>query len=469
MIFIKLNKENNSTYIYQQIYEELKKGILGQKMISNEKLPSKRNLAEQLNVSINSVSNAYEQLLAEGYIYTIERKGYYVENITEFINQQDTVKPNLPSDLKEHASHKEGWLSLSHMTADVSMFPFKEWLKCQNKAVKNHKQELSEIAHPQGPYIVRETIARMIALTRGVMCEPEQIVIGTGTQPLIRQLMDVQRNDTRVAIENPGYFRIYQLLKSMNYDVSPAPLDEKGININKVEEIDPNFLFITPSHQFPTGIIMPISRRIELLNWAALSNDRYIVEDDYDSEFKYGTDNIPSLQSLDRNQRVIYTGTFSKTLLPGFRISYMVLPPNLLRVYKKYYSSWIQGSNSFTLYTLHYFIKSEAYARHIKRMNHHYEMKRKNLIKQLRLRFQDGITIKNIPAGLHFLAEFKTERGYEEIEARAKQEQLEIYTIKRFMLKGVTEYNKLELVIGFASIQNEDINEAVDRLYRIMK
>uniref|UniRef100_UPI00403F47E9 MocR-like transcriptional regulator GabR n=1 Tax=Aeribacillus sp. FSL K6-3256 TaxID=2954613 RepID=UPI00403F47E9 len=469
MIFFQIDKKDKSNHIYQQIYKSLKEAILERKIPTNEKLPSKRKLAEKLEVSINSVSNAYEQLLAEGYIYAIERKGYYVENITQFNNQKE-AKMNFPDDLKEEFSKKdEGWLSLSHMTADISMFPFKEWMKCEKIAIKNHKNELSDISHPQGPYLVRKTISRMIALTRGVKCEPEQVIIGPGTQPLLRQVLGMQRENIKAAIENPGYSRIYQLLKDMNFEVFPIDLDKKGIDIKKVEALNPHFLFITPSHQFPTGIIMPISRRIELLNWASASEGRYIVEDDYDSEFKYGTDNIPSLQSLDRNQRVIYAGTFSKTIMPSFRISYLVLPPDLLREYKRHFSYWIQGSNTLNLFTLHYFIESGEYAKHVKRMNNHYEMKRENLIKELKWKFRNDIKIKNVPAGLHFIAEFKTDKGYKEIEERAKKEKLEIYSMKRFNLLGnIEEGKKIILIIGFANIKNEDIPVAVDRLYRVI-
>src|SRR5690625_492918 len=182
MLFLQVDKENSSNYIYQQIYEEIKNLILDHKLQYKERLPSKRKLADQLNISINSVSNAYEQLLAEGYIYTVERKGYYVENITQFINREGLMNRPLPNDLKESGfNNKEGWLSFSHMRSDVTLFPYKEWEKCQNLVFKNHKEELSQVSHPQGPYMVRKTISDMIALTRGVKCEPEQIIIGTGT------------------------------------------------------------------------------------------------------------------------------------------------------------------------------------------------------------------------------------------------------------------------------------------------
>jgi GntR family transcriptional regulator/MocR family aminotransferase len=469
MFFLNIDKTRDTNYIYQQIYEGIKGGILERKILAHDKLPSKRKLADQLNVSVNSVANAYGQLLAEGYIYTQERKGYFVESITQFISQEDDKISKLPPDLKEEFVDKKEWLSLSHMTSDISMFPFKEWLKCQLTAIKNHQRELSEIPHPQGPYIVRKTISRLIALTRGVICEPEQIVIGAGTQLLIRQLMGMQRKNTVIAMEDPGYSRFYNLLRGLDFDIKLVRLDEQGIDIQEVETLKANFLFVTPSHQFPTGKIMPISRRIQLLNWSSKMDDRYIIEDDYDSEFKYETDHIPSLQSLDRNQRVIYTGTFSKSLFPGLRVSYMVLPANILRDYRRTYFDLMQNSNLLGLFTLHYFIESGEYAKHVKRMNHYYEMKRRSLIEHLKKRFKKNIIIHDVPAGLHFFAQFKTDKEYEEIERKAHEEQLEIYTMKRFMLKNkVKEKNRVGMVIGFANIREEKMAEAVDKLNRII-
>ena len=453
-------------FIYQQIYEGIKDNILKGRLKANEKLPSKRSLAEQLNISINSVSFGYEQLLAEGYIYTIERKGYFVENITELVQQGNLFKDKLPEDLKEEPVNRDGWLSLSHMASDISFFPFKEWMKCQERAVQSYKRELSEIVYSQGPYEVRETISRMIALTRGVNCEPEQIVLGAGTQLLVGQLMELISKDSVIAVENPGYSRFYQTLKKMNFAVHPVSLDDHGIKMAEIKATKANVVFVTPSHQFPTGKIMPISRRIELLNWTAKGDHRYIVEDDYDSEFKYETDNIPSLQSLDRNHRVIYMGTFSKTLLPGLRISYMVLPPDLLREYREYYANFMQYSNSLILFTLHYFIDGGEYARHVKKMNHQYERRRKLLIADLLRRFQDEIKIEDVPAGLHFLAHFQTEKSYREIEERALQLKLEIYSMRRFMLKkNVNKENSISLVLGFANLKEENITEVVERLY----
>ncbi|WP_343754167.1 PLP-dependent aminotransferase family protein [Lentibacillus halophilus] len=463
-----IDKYKGQQYIYQNIYNEFKRMILDGRFKADEKLPSKRKLAEQLDVGINTITNSYEQLLAEGYIYTQERKGYFVEAITQFAGS-GMEEYAFPEDLKEAPLANGNWLSFSHMTADVSAFPFSAWMKCGQKAIANHKQELSEIPHPQGPYQVRESIARMIALSRGVICEPEQIVVGAGSQLLVRQLMEMQSQQTTAAVEDPGYSRFYTLLRRMGINVNTVPIDNNGADVNGLEEKDIRFLFITPSHQFPTGNIMPISRRIEWLNWSARHPHRYIVEDDYDSEFKYETDHIPSLQSLDKHQRVIYIGTFSKTILPGMRISYMVLPPEILRAYQNYHIDAMQSSNILELYTLHYFIESGEYTKHLKRMNHYYEKKRKCLIQELKQRFESNVTIDDIPAGLHFLARFQTSKTYDMVEKKAKEEKLEIYTIRRFTLERTLEMDNIViLTLGFATIQEEEIPEAVDRLYRVI-
>jgi GntR family transcriptional regulator/MocR family aminotransferase len=467
-MLLTIDKNKDANFLYHQLYEKLKEIILEGQLKANEKLPSKRTLAEQLDISLNSVTNAYEQLLAEGYIYTIERKGYFVETITKFIENNNLSHNNLPSDLKETFTEKNGWLSLSHMTSDITTFPFKKWLKCEQTAIESYQNNLSDMMHPQGPYILRKTICQMIGFTRGVVCEPEQIVISAGTQLLVQQLMMMQTYGTVFAMENPGYARVHNLVRKMKFEVLPISLDEQGINMAEIKASRANFVYVTPSHQFPTGRIMPISRRIELLNWAAQGDDRYIIEDDYDSEFKYETGSIPSLQSLDRNHRVIYMGTFSKTMLPGLRISYMVLPPELLREYLSVHADSMQSGNSTTLYSLHYFIKSGEYAKHVKMMNHKYESKRKVLVKELTNRFQDRIRIADIPAGLHFLAHFQTDKGYQEIEERVAKQKLEIYTLRRFMLKkDVDESNQKDLVIGFANLKEENISEAVERLYRV--
>lgn len=467
MIEIKIDKSDEKKYIYQQVYDKIKSYIVEKRIDANEQLPSKRLLAEQLNISVNSVTTAYEQLLAEGYIYTIERAGYFVEKITDLHNKKAS-ECVLPEDLREAENAKTGWLSFSHISVDACMFPWSNWMKSEQKAMKHNRAQIAELTHFQGPMQLRLEIAKLIALTRGVICEPEQIVIGAGTQSLIERLVSLYDKNTKIAIEDPGYRRFYHLIKRIGYHVEPIPLDHNGLNIHALHQSEAKIVFVTPSHQFPTGMIMPISRRNELLNWAAQNETRFIVEDDYDSEFKYETDHIPSLQSLDQNQQVVYTGSFSKTILPSLRISYMVLPFHLLRKYRARYADIMHEVSGINLYTLYYFIQDGLYQKHVRNMNKQYEKKRIQLIKRLKYTFKDQMEIIDVPAGLHFLTYMKTIKTYDEVKERAKEEKLEMYTLQRFNLTNQVESEqRLGIIIGFAAIQEERIEEAVYRLWRV--
>ncbi|MFN2746654.1 MULTISPECIES: MocR-like transcriptional regulator GabR [unclassified Bacillus (in: firmicutes)] len=467
MITIPIDRSGDADYIYHQIYQKIKEEIFNRNLLPDNKLPSKRELAKALNVSINSVNAAYQQLLAEGYLYSKERKGFFVEQIETFHASRHSEPLRLDAELAEEAEKGGGWISFSHMNVDTTHFPFKTWLRCEQKAVASHTSELGEMTHPQGVYGVRQTIARFIALTRGVKCHPEQIVISAGTQPLIHTLQDLLPESALYAMEEPGYSRIYQLLKNENKRVATIELDHKGVRISDIQALNPDVLFVTPSHQFPTGIIMPVSRRIQLLNWVSDGEDRYIVEDDYDSEFKYGSDTIPALQSLDRSEKVIYIGTFSKSLLPGLRISYMVLPQKLLKRYRKRHHFSIQTSSVLTQFALQEFIESGEYQKHIKKMNQIYEEKRTRLIESLENTFAHRLKIKGASAGLHFVADFETNHSEEDVLRRAGERRVEIYGMNRFILNGKKEKQPgvVSLVLGFAKIGMGQIDDGVAKLY----
>ncbi|RIN31070.1 PLP-dependent aminotransferase family protein, partial [Staphylococcus succinus] len=320
-------QRDTEQYIYREIYNRLKEDILAFKYDSHEKLPSKRGMAEHLSVSVNSVKSAYEQLLAEGYIYTKERKGYFIEPLDKLI-----IDPHAHITLEAHESNLEEAydFSFSHMSTDISEFPVDTWTKLMKRVFQNYDYYLSAIPHIKGPVELRQSIAKLVSYQRGIQCHPEQIVIGSGTNTLLMKLIQLMEDDVKIAVENPGYSRFRALLKQTGTHILPIELDHKGISINQIKQLQPQAVIVTPSHQFPMGTIMPVSRRIDLLNWAS-QNHSYIIEDDYDSEFKYETDNIPSLFSFDKNESVIYLGTFSKTLMPGLRISYMILPSTLIK------------------------------------------------------------------------------------------------------------------------------------------
>jgi GntR family transcriptional regulator/MocR family aminotransferase len=466
MISLNINSDSQKEYIYRQIYKQLKKEILLHHFLPHEKLPSKRELSQTLHVSVNSVNGAYQQLLEEGYIYAVERSGFFVEKLDTIPLSQNTPQMLNP-ELVEEKESKNGWISFSHMSVDRSIFPFDSWFSCEHRALKLSRLELNDDSSrfPQGIYSVRKTIARFLSVARGVTCFPEQIVLGGGTQFLFFLLRHLFPEDGLYAMENPGYRRMYDSLKMERLRLKTIPLDTKGISIDLLKQINPNVVYVTPSHQFPSGVVMPISRRIQLLNWAAEKDDRYIIEDDYDSEFKYESDTIPSLQGLDSYERVIYLGTFSKSLLPGLRISYMILPQKLLKKYREKCSFIMSTSNALGQLTLQQFIDSGEYRKHIRHMRQVYIERQKKLIEELKKRFGSTITMHGANAGLHFTAEFDTTRSVEEIEDRAQKAKLELYNLKPYCLEDHYLYSKPAFILGFANLSVEKIEEGVDRLY----
>ncbi len=464
-----VNKHNNK-FLYQKLVERIKNQILSGELKKNDRLPPKRKKAKELKSSINTVSNAYEQLIMEGYIYSVERSGYYVEDIPELLKEKK-IDVNWNEILKEpNHIYDRSQYSLSHMNTNIDNFPYAEWRKCENIAFQNHKLELSRITDKQGLLSVRNSIARLIESHRSVFCEPEQIILGVGSQALIEEVLDLLNINTEIhlGVEDPGYTRLYNQLKHIGINLNPIKLDNKGISVDNLKKTNTNVVFVTPSHQFPTGIIMPVSRRTELLNWAAEEDNRYIIEDDYDSEFKYKTNYVPSLHNLDKNENVIYLGSFSKPLLPSLRVSYMVLPKKLVVPFRERYGHLIPENNTLVTLTLKYFIDQGYFNRHIKRMTHYYQDIRTTLISELKRKFKTNIDIHDSLAGLHFVADFKTSKTYSQVEMNSKRENIELYTLRRFMINDIKKEGILTIIIGFGTIQKDKIKHIVDKLYEII-
>lgn len=458
-------RRESGQFIYRQLYSQLKEDILAFKYESHEKLPSKRDMSQHLNISVNSVKAAYEQLLAEGYIYTEERKGYFIEPLEKLI-----IDPNAQISLNVQEQQIEDAYdySFSHMSTDISAFPVEVWTKLVKRVFENYDHELSSIPQIKGPIELRQSIAKLVSYQRGIQCHPEQIVIGSGTNILLTKLIQLLPDEIKIAVENPGYSRFRTLIRQTTAQLKPIALDHKGISIEAIKQAQPDATIVTPSHQFSMGIIMPVSRRIDLLNWASQTQS-YIIEDDYDSEFKYETDNIPSLFSFDKNERVIYLGTFSKTLMPGLRMSYMILPINLVKQFDHYNLNMIPDFSTIHALTLNLMIKEGYYEKYVKKMHQIYGKKRETLITHLSNTFTNNIRIKDTRAGLHFIVEVNTPFSYQEIESRAKEMKLELYTLNRFSVKALEKNSSYKtLIIGFSKIKQEQIPQAVQRLKEVI-
>lgn len=460
------NQFNENTYIYEEIYRKIKKDILVHNFLPQERLPSKREISDNLGVSINSVTHAYQQLMVDGYIYSVERSGFYVNSLNGVAFSMRHHTPN--NELIENYEPKENWISFSHMSADSSLFPYNEWFNCEHRAIRLNEADLEADPsnYPQGIFSVRKTIARHLLIARGVKCFPEQIVLGGGTQVLMSMILQLFPREYVYAIENPGYHRIYRLLTLAGKSVKKINLDHSGVSSSDIRNKNPNVLYTTPSHQFPTGVVMPVSRRVEVLSWAEEQKDRYIIEDDYDSDFKYEADTLPSLQGMDNCERVIYMGTFSKSLLPGLRISYMILPQHLLKKFREQQGFLMQTCNSMAQLTVKEFIDSGKYLKYVTRLKRIYSERRTKLIEELKRKFGKNITILGANAGLHFLASFNTLHSVKEIVEAAKKQKLELYSLDNYIFDHKSIADRPTFLIGFSNLPIETVSEGVKRLYK---
>ena len=314
------NDEPKYYYIYKMIRRDIERG----KLKKGEKLPSKRSLAEHLGISLITVENAYQMLKDEGYIEPRERSGYYVCEIhvigeMKEQNQQLHMLPEIPEEIED------GRLQ----NAALSSFPYSLYFKTVRSVITEYGEELLYRSPNEGCAILRNSIASYLLRYRGLFAQPEQIIIGSGAEHLYGTVVRILGADKIYGIENPGYPKIAKIYDSMHVSYSAIDLDKHGVCIDSLENHQIDIMHLSPSHHFPTGIITPISRRYELLGWASKDENRYIIEDDYDSELRLGGKPIPTLQSIDISDKVIYMNTFTKTLSSTVRISYMVLPASL--------------------------------------------------------------------------------------------------------------------------------------------
>lgn len=316
--------------LYAQLYEYIKQEIMAGRLPPSERLPSKKKLAAHPSVSQNTVEAAYEQLLIEGYVDAVPRSGYYVNRI-------EALRPiqTAPRQADPEPPIRRYRYDFSPGGVDLDSFPTQLWKRIHSEVIDGDQADLLLPGDPQGHRSLRDSIADYLHQSRGVVCQGRQIVVSSGIVYLIQLLVQLLGRSRVYGLENPGYEKVYQAFRSNEVPVVPIPLDEYGISADRLAESGADVVYTSPSHQYPLGMIMPIQRRIRLLNWANENPDRYIVEDDYDSEFIYGGKPIPALTGLDGGGKVIYLGTFSKALTYGLRVSYMVLPAPLLERYRE--------------------------------------------------------------------------------------------------------------------------------------
>ena len=348
-----------SDSLYEHLYKCIKNDILNGVLTIGEKLPSKRNFAKNLNISTITVENAYAQLMAEGYIYSLPKKGYFVADISTSVleNTANTFFPATDAPVTEvPVTQKPYFADFVSNSITADNFPFSIWAKIIREVISEECDALMTNPPAGGIPELRNAIAQYLFQFRGMKVDPAQIIIGAGTEYLYGLLIQLLGNNNTFGVEDPGYRKIAQIYNSHRANCKHIPLDNYGVELGALEESGADIIHISPSHHYPTGIVTPISRRYELLGWASRSSSRYIIEDDYDCEFRLQGKPIPSLQSIDVMEKVIYINTFSKSLASTIRISYMVLPHHLLERFYRQLGFYSCTVSNFEQYTLAHFI-----------------------------------------------------------------------------------------------------------------
>lgn len=452
--------DDAKTPLYEQLYTHIKKAIEQSELKANEKLPSKRKLAAHLKVSVMTVETAYNQLVAEGYIKSVPKSGFYVLPYIRLIKSR---KPKSHETERQKKATSAYAIDFRTNMVDSQSFPYVQMARIERDVMQDDYPKVINTTDYLGLYALREQIADLLYEYRGVEADPQSIVIGSGSEHLISLLVLLLGRDRIYGVEEPGYLKNYHLYRDYGAKSKTIPLDEQGIDLSKAGSAD--ILHVTPSHQFPTGIVTTISRRIELLNWAAQGTERYIIEDDYDSEFRFSGIPIPAMKSLDKLDKVIYMNSFSKSLSPSFRVSFMVLPQKLMRIYHASYAYFTCSVPVITQLVLARFVSSKDYERHLNRMKNIYKTKRDQLIDLLKKSsYSDKIRIIGEESGLHFLIDITSVMPISAWIDAAKREGVRVYGVGEYTLKKEDVSGQKRILLGYSHLDAKEIQEACDRL-----
>lgn len=457
MLIFELER-NSEKPLYEQLYLGIKNAIISKRIEVGTKLPSKRKLAEFLNISQTTIEIAYAQLLAEGYITTKPRVGFFVETIDDlpYVEKESNtehVKPIIKQTFQ---------IDFNPGTIDLDAFPFSIWRKYAKNLFDEQYKELLLTGYPQGEIELRTEISKYLFQSRGVITSPEQIVIGSGTEQLLPMIIRLFDQSNGYVIENPGYKTVNRILKQNGQTVFPITVDDEGMRINELEHTKANIVYVTPSHQFPTGAVLSATRRSQLLNWATHEPNRFIIEDDYDSEFRYLGKPISSLQGLDKNEKVIYMSTFTKSLMPSLRVAYFVLPKSLLSKYNKTFTYYSSTVPRFDQHILANFMKDGHFAKHLNRMRKIYKKKHDRMTEVFQT-YYPTVSISGEHTGMNILISFPHSLTELELKQKAAEKGIGVYPISDYMI-GPVENTEPTFLLGFGGLYLDEIEQAIHEL-----
>lgn len=440
---------------YKQIYEKFKSFIEQGDILANEQLPSIRQLADSLQVSRNTTLMAYEQLMAEGYIRGEGRKGYFVNELEPLLFQESLTSHNK----RQTESMIPALVNFRADAVDQAHFPLKIWRRIANQVLT--LQESFRYGEPFGEECLREQISTYLFQSRGVKTNANAIIIGSSTQQMLVYLGHVLKEEFQsMIVEDPGYDGAREAFQFHRFMLETLPVYETGADFSQLEKTKSQLIYVTPSHQSPIGVSMSIGQRQMLIQWANKMHG-YIIEDDYDSEFRYTQNPFPALASID-STRVIYLGNFSKSFLPGIRLSYMVLPEPLLNRYKKSFIYFESSTSLLSQLTMAKFMELGEWNRHVKRMRLVYKRKMLLLVSELRKQFDQNISIIGEQSGLYVLVKIHLSRSEDWLIHRASLYGVKVYPTSLYFMKNTLD--KPIIKLGFSHLSCDEIGLGVELL-----
>ena len=451
MLTYTLDKDKG--HLSRELYKALKNDIEGGKLKRGEKLPSKRTFARNCSVSTITVQNAYDQLVSEGYIRAIEKKGYYVSDsvakkskVSYLVDEdEETTTVELPD--------------LSNNRVNVDNFPFSIWSRIMRKTMGEKQNLLLSPMKTEGVYELRRAISHHLSSFRGMAVSPSQIIVGAGTEYLYSLIIQILGRDRLYALEDPGYMKLERIYNANGVGSIKVELDDKGLSLLSLEKSSADIAHISPNHHYPTGITMPLDRRYEILSWAAKKDERYIIEDDYDSEFRVSRNPVPTFYSLDTSGSVIYMNTFSKSLASTVRISYMVLPDSLAERFRENFSFYSSTVSSFEQYTLASFIEEGFFEKHINRMRLYYIRQRQAVLSLLSSSLmKDKCSVIENDSGLHFILRLNTFLSDKEVKDILYREGIKISALSDYSRSSSISH---DFIISYSNLDMDAFKRAL--------
>lgn len=455
--------------LYQQLYKQLSKKIASGEIRSGTKMPSIRQLMKTSGVGKNTVDAAYQQLLAEGYIVSRERSGFFAAELEIWSEPQrgEELQALASSILKENkGAHLASRYNFHGSVIDTKYFPYAAWRSCMQEAMDVYADDFAFYGDDQGEWDLRVELGGYLRRARTLICEPEQIVIGTGLQQALSFLCLLLRDRHHVvAVEEPGYAEARIVFAQHGYEVVPIPLEEEGLSIEALENSRATVVYTTPSHQYPYGMVMPIGKRQQLLQWAK-RNSGIIIENDYDGEFRYNVHPTPSLQGMDRDGCVVYIGNFSKAFSPALRLDYTVLPAKLLQRYLEAFQAYPSPVSRLLQRSMQLFMQKGLWEKHIRKMRTVYHRKHDALLRAIHLHMPAHVRVLAHSVGLHILIEVDTTHSEKELIEAAQSADIHVYPSEKSWASPPTN-TRPRIIVGFGGVAEEDIEVGIRRLANV--